>query len=398
MNTALSLAPPSRLTGCVITDPARLEGHRQAWAELLERSAGNGPFLSPAWLLSWWRVYGPHDGRRLRAAPFYEGDRLVGLAPLLLRRHWYRPGIPFRRLEPLGSGEREVDSLCSDYLNVIAEHGAERRVARELAAALTSGAFGPWDELVLPMMDGEGEMPGILVEAFRRAGLEADQRVTGTALYISLPRSWEAFLQSLEKKDRYNLLRALREFDQWAAGEAKLERVTSPGELDAGKRLLIRLHRERWQGGGASGVFQSPLCLAFHDAVLPQLLERGALELLWLSVRGEPVAAQYNIVWNEKVYFYQCGRKLDLPKSVRPGAVLLARAVRGAIEAGRREFDFLLGEDVYKKQLAYRARPVVRVRAVRRSLAEGARRLAERGLDWARAVRNFGRRLLGRRK
>ena len=38
------------------------------------------------------------------------------------------------------------------------------------------------------------------------------------------------------------------------------------------------------------------------------LLEQGALELLWLSVRGEPVAALYGMVWAGKVYAYQCGR------------------------------------------------------------------------------------------
>jgi CelD/BcsL family acetyltransferase involved in cellulose biosynthesis len=394
MDCPSTLTPVSRLTCSVITDPARLEEHEPAWAELLERSASNEPTLSPAWLLAWWQVYGPHDGRQLRAALFFDDGRLVGLAPLLLRRHWYGPGIPFRRLEPLGAGERETDRLCSDYLNVIAERGAERQVARELANVLAAGALGSWDELVLPMMDGDGAMPALLTEAFHRAGLRAEQAVTTGAPYIRLPSTWEAYLKGLDKKARYLITRSLRDFETWGGGEVKLERAASPDEVDRGKRILIALHHQRWQGGEASGVFRSPLCLAFHDLAMPRLFQLGALEIMWLSVRGEPVAAQYNLVWNGKVYFYQCGRKTDVPRTIRPGGVLLAHAIRAAIEAGRREFDFLPDETLYKMQLASATRPIVQLRAVRPSLREHARRLADRGVACARAVRNTARRAI----
>ena len=76
---------------------------------------------SPLWLLTWWGVFG--DGRRLRVWTFWRGDELVGVAPLCLRRHWYPPGIPYRRLELLGSGEDEADEICSDYLGVVAAPG-----------------------------------------------------------------------------------------------------------------------------------------------------------------------------------------------------------------------------------------------------------------------------------
>jgi CelD/BcsL family acetyltransferase involved in cellulose biosynthesis len=124
---------------------------------------------------------------------------------------------------------------------------------------------------------------------------------------------------------------------------------------------------------------------------MPRLLEEGALELAWLLVRGEPVAAAYNLVWNGKVSYYQCGRRLDVPDAVRPGVVLLAHLIRGAIEAGRREFDFLGGAALYKSQLALATRPLVQVRAARPSLREWLRRGAERGVVWARSVRNAAR-------
>jgi CelD/BcsL family acetyltransferase involved in cellulose biosynthesis len=386
MNVALTPAP--HLACAVVTDAAELAALAPAWRELLARSASDEAMLTPEWLLSWWEVFGPLGGRRLCClACRDEAGRLVGLAPLLRRRHWYPPGIPFRRIEALASGEREADSICSDYLNAIAERGREAAVAGALARALAAEALGAWDELVLPMMNGDGPMPGLLADALRGVGLHAELTTTGAAPYLTLPASWDAYLKGLDKKDRYNVVRAQRDFEQWAGGEARVERVAGPADLERGKRVLVELHRQRWQPEAAGGTFRSPRFLAFHDRVLPRLLAAGALELLWLSVRGEPVAAMYNVVWGNKVSFYQCGRRLDVPKHVRPGSVLLAQALRAAIEAGRREFDFLGGVAPYKMQLTRTTRPLVRLRAARPGLLEQARRLARAGRGVARRLR-----------
>jgi CelD/BcsL family acetyltransferase involved in cellulose biosynthesis len=113
---------------------------------------------------------------------------------------------------------------------------------------------------------------------------------------------------------------------------------------------------------------------------MPALLEKGALELAWLEVAGAPVAIAYNIVWNEKVYFYQSGRRVDLPGRVRPGIVLHARAIQHAIESGRREYDFLNGATRYKRQLSLASRPLVRVRVARAPVRERLHGIVERGV------------------
>jgi CelD/BcsL family acetyltransferase involved in cellulose biosynthesis len=382
---AAHTSPPP--TCAVLTDPAQVEGMRADWLDLLRRSAADEAMLTPTWLLTWWQVYGAGTGRQLRVGVFREGDRLIGLAPLTARRIRYRPYIPFRRLEPLGADVDEGDGVGSDYLNILAERGAEDRVARALARAVTRGEFGACDEVVLPAMDGEGVMPGLLVEAFAGAGMEVSCAEMGSAPHIPLPASWDDYLKALPKKKRYNVTSALRLFEAWADGRWELRRAGTPAEVAEGKRILHGLHGQRWRQAGEAGVFAAPRFTAFHDAVMPQLLADGALELVWLLVRDEPVAAAYNIVWNRKVSYYQCGRRLDVPDTVRPGIVLLAHLIRGAIEAGQREFDFLGGVTLYKTQLALASRPLVQVRAARPSQRERLRRGAERALDWARAVR-----------
>ena len=380
------------LTLCcqLATTTAEAEALRPEWTALLERSERNELTLTPEWLLTWQRIYGPQQGRQLRIALFRDAGRLVGLAPLSRRCHWVRGVVPFRRLEFLASGEREGHGICSNHLNIIAERGAEERVAGRLVDALTDGAFGAWDEVVLPMMDGDGPMPALLAAACRAAGLTVETTETARAPYISLPTTWESYLKSLSCTHRRQVTRSLRAFDEWANGTAHLDRVTDPADLEKATRDLIDLHHARWEGDGQSGVFHSPSFLQFHEAIMRTLLERGQLELLRLTVRGEPVAALYGMTWADKTIAYQTGRSVNVPNSVRPGGVILAYAVRAAIEAGRREFDFLADEAPYKLQMATGSRSLVQVRAYRVGLREKARQLMERCIDRVRTLRRRG--------
>src|SRR4051812_1211500 len=116
------------LATTIISDTDALERLVPDWHDLLRRSEENQPALTPTWLITWWKVFGSVGGRRLRIAPFWKGAPLVGFFPLLARRHWYPPAIPFRRLEPLGSGEDEADEVCSDYLGVIVDPASRAEV------------------------------------------------------------------------------------------------------------------------------------------------------------------------------------------------------------------------------------------------------------------------------
>lgn len=364
----------------IVRDLGDLVQFEPAWRDLLERSSVDGPALTPVWLGTWWRVFGGTGGRRLCAALFWDGPRLVGMAPLQSRRHFYRPGIPFRRLELLASGEPEADEICSEYLGVLVERGLEEAVAEALAWALSAGLLGPWDEAVFPAMAADRSMPEHIVRAFLRHGIESERFSYGACPYVALPSDWDGYLASLGSSDRYFLKRALREFDNWANGSAEICEASSPEDLERGMRILKALHGERW---GNAGVFRSRRFSAFHDSVMRSLFAENALALRWLKVRGKPIAATYNVVWKGKEYFYQSGRRLDVPKCVRPGIVLHAHAIRRAIEARRSEYDFLAGPSRYKKQLATALHPLVTVRAVQAPLREMGRRAAQRGFDRA---------------
>lgn len=390
--------PQSTLRTVVIDTEQELHTLAPTWEELLQRSSSNEPMLSPLWLLPWWEIYGCNTGRRLQVGLILDGDRLVGLAPLQWRRYWYRPGLPFVRLEWLGAKVEEADDVCSEYLHLIAEHGREAEVAAAFAAALRDGSFAPWDELVLAPLDGEHPLTGLLTNALLRQGWSPVLTPQTTSPYIPLPGTWEAYVQKLASRHRRSLLKALREFDQWAEGTAQYHRASTSAALEQAAKLLHTLHAERWTEAGKAGVFHAPRFARFHEQILSRFFAAGAVDLQWLTVRGEPLAINYSLLWNRKLYFYQCGRKMGLPRQARVGIALHAQVIRTAIAAGCREYDFLGGEAQYKQQLALTARPLVQLRVVQSRARQQLLDLAERGLDWLRWMRNYWRGLRASRQ
>ena len=347
----------------VVTRIDRLAEVAADWAGLLSRCHDSHPTLSPHWLLAWWSVFGADGaGRALRSALFWERDRLVGVVPLLTRRVRANVVLPRRRLELLASGEDERDEICSDYIGAITDPALERPIAEALAGALVDGALGAWDELVMPSMDASRALPALLASALA-ARVSVSLGPSGSCPYIALPETWDGYLGALGGNSRHLVRRSIRDLEAWAGDSLALRCADTEAGLVRGRAVLESLHAERWNAIGGPSLFDSDRFRAFHGRVMPDLFGRGELELLWLEARGQPVAALYNIVHAGKVYFYQGGRRMDLPKPLRAGIALHAYAIRRAIEKGRREYDFLAGRARYKLALATGARELCTLRA-----------------------------------
>jgi CelD/BcsL family acetyltransferase involved in cellulose biosynthesis len=378
----------------VSTDPADLERLAPRWRALLARAAQVQPVMTPLWQCTWWSVFGDAERRTPWIVTVEDGNALVGLLLLTWRVAAHRAGIPVRRLELLGKGEKEADEICSDYVGAVVARGMEHQVARALAATLRHAAPNHWDELRMPSMSAEDPLVPELVAALGRNGILTSIETSGECPYIPLPGTWDAYLQALGSARRYAVTRSLRELDKWAGpGGWELRRARTAGELSEGVRVLSELHAERWTSAGKSGVFSSERFRRFHEIVMPRLLagEDGAsLDLSWLVVRGEPIAASYNVVHGGRLQFYQSGRRVDVPKNVRPGIAMHALAIRASIEAGLREYDFLAGASRYKRDLALEARNLVTLRAIapglRARVVEAARVLTERAIARMRST------------
>jgi hypothetical protein len=317
--------------------------------------------LDPNWLIPWWRHFG--NQHRLAAGLILDpAGKPVGLAPFFARIHRYKGGLCLRRLEFLGSSASSADAVCSEYLDVIARRNSETPVAECIASYLMHEPTCEWDELVMEAMAEDG-LGHEVAAALERKGCLVTSEVYDHAHFIELPGSWDRYLGQFTKKRRQALRYVMRDFVRWV-GPAGFQRHRAIDfeTLSTGMNALISLHTQRWAQAGHGGAFASRRFREFHLEYTQNALASGQLDLTWITVDGDPVAAQYNIIDGDQVSFYQCGRRIDLPKRVRLGTVMLILSLQDAITRGSRVYDFLGGEAQYKSIFANGSRPLTRVR------------------------------------
>jgi hypothetical protein len=331
-----------------------------------DRLARRVPFRSWPWLSRWWRHYGePFEARGQRVSLYvlvvYDRGQPVGIAP------WYRENCPCqgRVLRFLGLGE-----VCSEYLSVLCLPEMEGRVAEALAQWLTavcrsgrpaSDADDCWDLLELSGVDLQDAAVLRLTEELELRQNLVHRSVGWNCWQVALPGSWEEFLARLSKNHRKQLRRRQRTILDGRRNA--LHWVEAVADLRQARDVLVDLHQRRRESQGSRGCFASRRFTAFHDDVMPEMLRAGQLRLAWLEVDRRPVVAEYQFTGDGVVYAYQSGINPDA-LDLAPGSLGHLLMFRWAIDGGYRAFDFLRGDEPYKRHWRARARPTWHVRVV----------------------------------
>jgi CelD/BcsL family acetyltransferase involved in cellulose biosynthesis len=323
-------------------------------SELIDRATAldsSGPFGRAVWWDSWWRHLRP-PGSELFLLTVSRGDQLLGIAPWYTRRTW-----SFGRVVRfLGDGR-----ACSDYMTIAAAPGHRDEVWREVTRWVAAEAGKSWDTFILSGVSAADQSVQDFCEQVRQRGLFVDQRTVGNTWRVSLPESWEAYVELFSKQHRNRLRRATREM--WDSGRAVLHRVTNLRDFERGFAIQHGLHQKRRQGLGDAGCFADRRFEAFLHEANRRLLEQGKLRLQWTEIDGEPVAFDSSYVDHEGVFVYQTA--FDPAKSdLSPGRLHLQASILKAIEEGYRFFDFLRGDEPYKAHLRAKPIPLLETRLI----------------------------------
>lgn len=331
-----------------ITTDTAFKDLQEEWNALLQQSQNNDITLTWEWLHTWWEVFKDKSRRLMILSVRDSNRRLVGIAPFQIREVRPYPFLPkINILEFLASGEDEVDEICTDYLNFIVRRGLEEKVIPCILEYLVNDLADDWDEVVLDCILGASENLKYLraaAEALRLGYREIDK---GPCYYITLPGSWDEFLNGLKtmkREFRYDLKKLS------SLGNVTYKGVEKAEELEEGLRTFSELHQRRWVGKGEAGAFSSEKFLLFHKKYASLALKNGWLQLRFLLLDGVPLAALYNFRYNRKIYFYQSATDTQTHKTVSSGSLVLGYCIQECISNGMKEFDFLLGDTPYKKR------------------------------------------------
>lgn len=341
-----------------ITSRDALAGLESEWNALLQRSASDTITLTHQWLSTWWDTFG--ENRELLVLLAREGEKLVGIAPLL-RRRVRRFGVPLRRLEFLASGEAEADEICSDYLDFILEAGREREVLGLMIEFL--GRDSGWDELILTDIAGESPNVELLREIGATRGLSFEITRDQTCIFVPLPGSRDELMRTISSQKRKRLNKDRRTF---AACEMRVQKFDGPNEFDAAFEILVRLHQERWTARGFPGSFSSAKFLRFHRELASKIVPCGWLKIWVMWQEDAPLCAVYDFFYAGKIFHYQSGMSARPTPLISPGMLIWDFALEDAIAGGLSECDFLKGEvGGYKTSWGGQTRPILQLRLAR---------------------------------
>ncbi len=299
------------------------------WGELLADSDANQIFLTCEWQAAWWKAY--HPGQIWALVLRGEDGQWLGVAP------WFR--------EMEDDGTRVIRTIgcvdVTDYLDIIARRGYEDAVFESLAGWL-AGHTGEFDVIRLCNIPEASlaleRLPGLA----QSRGLPANVRLQEVCPIVRLPDAFEEYLASLDKKNRHELRRKLRR----AAGQVDWYIVGPEHDLDAEMARFLELMAA---SSPDKAVFlQDSQNRDFFTIMVPEMAKKGWLQLAFLTVRGQAVAAYLNFDYANRILVYNSGLNPDDHGHLSPGIILLARLIEHAIAQHRSEFDFLRGDESYK--------------------------------------------------
>lgn len=276
------------------------------------------PFQTFAWHLAWANTLGAK--KRLEFVTVRSEGQLIGLLPLC------------RQSAALWSTVRFQCTGVSDVLQPLV-HPEFR--------SIVGAAFRRHLESERSLVD----LHQIRSSSVLNEALSTELTDQAKCVVLDLPETYEAYLATLGKSLRFDCRKL--EKKPFTTGEAKILTVDG-SNWQWGLDVLFETHRERWKERHLPGAFLAKQ-QAFHRAWVPLALEQGLVRLNVLEFEGKAIGALYAFTFHDTTYFYQTGFNPTY-KTLSPGTVLVAATIRQAIEEGKKHFDFMRGDEPYKRR------------------------------------------------
>jgi CelD/BcsL family acetyltransferase involved in cellulose biosynthesis len=147
----------------------------------------------------------------------------------------------------------------------------------------------------------------------------------------------------LSKKQRHEVRRKLRKADGEA--DTRFYVVGPDQDLQAEMEAFVDLHQKSTP---EKDQFMDPQMQEFFFDVARVLQAQGWLQLAFVEMDRIKAAALLNFDYGESILVYNSGYDPAGFRHLSPGIIVTARSIEQGIALGRRKFDFLRGDEVYK--------------------------------------------------
>ncbi|MGH9350514.1 MAG: GNAT family N-acetyltransferase, partial [Vicinamibacterales bacterium] len=336
---------PPALRGRIVAslDDVGLDG--EAWNALAARSDTRSVFQTYEWTRSWLATIG--DQYQPWFVTVADGSGVRGVAPLVV--------------EARGSGERIVRFLGdgrADYLDLLAGDG-EPLVVDAMFDALRE--HGRWDVIELNNIPGHSRTAPVLRDICAAAGYRmlADDQYPCPTLVIE---GHEEEARRIANKP--SLRRRTNYFNR--SGRLVCRNLGTARDIEPYLEAFFDQHVTRWGGNGQgnSSLFVDPRNRSFYRELTRRMTGRGWLLFSVVEFNDRPIAFHYGFDYNGSVIWYKPSFDVAFEHH-SPGIVMVRHLIGYALDQKRRELDFTVGDEPFKRRFTNDVRKTVRVRVFR---------------------------------
>lgn len=281
-------------------------------------------FVSPVWLEVWWSVFG--NNRELYLASVRQDDAVIGIAPLMIEN-----GIA----SIIGSAD-----VC-DYLDFVVAQDRSQDFFDTLVDDLKQKGV---QQLNLESLRPDSKVLTGLTEVALRRGCEVSLTPCDVTLEMALPDTWDDYLMTLNSKQRHEVRRKLRRLEE--AGNFGYRAISGTSVVEALDTFLKMFTESR----DDKADFLTEKRESFFRSMTESMANAGILKLGILEIESLPAAMVMYFDYNDSIYLYNSGFEKEYI-SLSAGLLSKVLCIKDSIETGKKVFDFLKGNEVYKSRL-----------------------------------------------
>ncbi|MFC1933278.1 GNAT family N-acetyltransferase [Chloroflexota bacterium] len=304
------------------------------WTDPGNRLMWNSPFVLPAWLKVWWQEFVP--GAELYLGSVRQGEKIIGIAPLLVREE---------RASIIGSAD-----VC-DYLDFVIAPGMEKDFFSVLLDDLKQKGINHLD---LESLRPDSTVLTKLVDIGRSQGYEVLCHPEDVSFELDLPSTWEEYLATLTAKQRHEVKRKLRRLLETGKVDYHTvkDSVAVPDAMDTFLKMFSESRSDK-------ATFLTARMESFFRSLADTMAEAGLLRLGILELDTLPAAMIMCFDYNDCVYLYNSAYNTQY-NSLSAGLLCKVLCIKESIQEGKKKFDFLKGNEIYKYHLGGREVPLYR--------------------------------------
>lgn len=312
------------------------------WKDLVAKDPNRHVFSTPDWHRLWWGEFGLD--KKLFVLTFLD-PHPVGITALMLDKPQEGGRLRFvggddltDYLGPVSAGVEYLPSIADALINYLRDEIPDWSVFEAKCLPVPFG-FAEW-----------------LVEAADRLGLQFDIEQDDVTAVLPLPDSFDDYLDQLSRKERHELRRKTRRFEE--SFPTSTVTTATPATLMIDIATFLGMHRG---SEGMKGKFMGPHRAIFFSRVAEAFQPTGMLSLDFMSSSGDTIASTFSLIYGDTFYLYNSAYEPSFRRT-SPGLVLASRLIERCIALGFRRFDFLRGAERYKFDLGAQALPLHSVR------------------------------------